>query len=115
MIKYTHEIHNQILILNISGNLIGDTIEEELLEFLSSVINQNIGLCAIDISELEFLNSSGIGLLITILTKFRNSGGEVFLINPSPQVKKLLIITKLYAIFNIVDNKLDAIEQLNKI
>ncbi len=50
------------------------------------------------------MNSSGIGVLITILTKFRNKGGEVVLVSPSEQIKKLLIITKLNAIFLIVNS-----------
>ena len=67
-----------------------------------------------DISNVRYINSSGIGVLITILTKFRNKGGEVVLIKPSEQVKKLLIITKLNAIFNVVEKKEEAIERLKE-
>jgi anti-sigma B factor antagonist len=113
--EFTSEVHNQILFLNFTGNLIGDNPELELMNLIEENLENNIVLCAIDISEVEFINSSGIGLLITILTRFRNKSGEVFLIKPSDQVKKLLIITKLYAIFNIVDTKKEAIDKLNKI
>jgi anti-sigma B factor antagonist len=54
------------------------------------------------------MNSSGLGVLITVLTKLRNKGGEVVLLNPSEQVKKLLLITKLNNIFNIFDSKEEA-------
>ena len=47
----------------------------------------------------------GIGLLITILTKFRNKGGEVYLMKPSENVQKLLVITKLNAIFQIIQSE----------
>jgi anti-sigma B factor antagonist len=47
-------------------------------------------------------------VLITILTKFRNKGGEVFLMKPSEAVQKLLIITKLNAIFQIVNSEDEA-------
>ena len=64
--------------------------------------------CAIDLSEVRYMNSSGIGVLITILTKFRNKGGEVVLIKPSDQIRKLLVITKLNAIFTIVESEEEA-------
>ena len=68
--------------------------------------------CLIDISDVRYINSSGIGVLITLLTKFRNKGGELFLIKPSEHVQKLLIITKLQAIFNIVDTEQEALSKI---
>ena len=44
-------------------------------------------------------------MLITILTKFRNKGGEVYLMKPSETVQKLLVITKLNAIFHIIQTE----------
>ena len=112
--KHTYQINDSILELTFSGDLIGENNGPVIIELVNGIINKEITLCAVDISNVRYINSSGIGVLITILTKFRNKGGEVVLINPSEQVKKLLIITKLNAIFNIVDNKDDAIKNLKK-
>ncbi|CAN5546795.1 hypothetical protein BH23BAC1_BH23BAC1_36190 [soil metagenome] len=112
---FTSETLNQILLLNLKGNLISNDLELDLMNLIEESLNNDIILCAIDISELKFINSSGIGLLISILTRFRNRSGEVFLIKPSEQVKKLLIITKLYAIFNIAESKSEALEKLSDI
>jgi anti-sigma B factor antagonist len=110
--KYAYEIDQEIIILQLVGNLMGDDKGPELLELANDLVNQGKLFCAIDISQIKYMSSSGIGVLITLLTKFRNKGGEVVLINPSEHVKKLLIITKLNAIFNIVDKREQAIEQL---
>ena len=110
--NYSSEIKSGIFIINMSGDLIGEDNGFALLELVSDSITQNIIKCVVDISELRYINSSGIGVLITILTKFRNKGGEVFLVNPSESVKKLLIITKLNAIFNIADTREFAIQNL---
>ncbi len=113
--KYHHEvIEGEILLLSLAGDLIGENRGPELMELANEMVNNEVKLCAIDISEVRFINSSGIGVLITILTKFRNVEGEVVLINPSEQVKKLLIITKLNAIFTIVDSKDEAFQELKK-
>lgn len=110
--NYTIKTKNDILLIKLQGDLIGEEIVSELIEEVSGYINQAMILCAIDISKIRFINSSGIGALITILTKFRNKGGEVILIKPSDQVKKLLIITKLNSIFTVVEDEQEAIDQL---
>lgn len=110
--EYTAEINNGILLLSLKGDLIGEVKGPQLLEEVNNAINREVTLCAVDISEVRYINSSGIGVLITILTKFRNQGGEVCIVNPSNHVKKLLIITKLTAIFNITDTVNEAMEKL---
>lgn len=110
--NYTINTKDDILILKLQGDLIGEDIESTLINEVSAYIGRDILLCAIDISDVRFINSSGIGALITLLTKFRNKGGEVILIKPSAQVKKLLIITKLNSIFTVVESEQEAIEQL---
>jgi anti-sigma B factor antagonist len=60
----------------------------------------------------RFINSTGIGVMVSVLTKFRNQGGELVLINPSELVRKLLVITKLDAIFILATDDASAAEQL---
>jgi anti-sigma B factor antagonist len=112
--KYTSNVKDSILFINLQGDLIGEENGLELVDLVNDKVNESILLCAIDLSGVRYMNSSGIGVLITLLTKLRNKGGEVVLINPSDQIKKLLIITKLNAIFNIVTNEQEAITKLKK-
>lgn len=106
--NYSSEIVNNIFEIKFTGDLIGENNGPEVIEKINDVINQGIKNAIVDIEEVRYINSSGIGVLITILTKFRNKGGEIVLVNPSEHVKKLLIITKLQAIFTIVDSKEEA-------
>jgi anti-sigma B factor antagonist len=78
---------------------------------VNEVVGHQVLTCIIDISDLRYINSSGIGVLITILTKFRNKGGEVYLMNPSESVKKLLVITKLNAIFQIIKSEEEVVSK----
>jgi anti-sigma B factor antagonist len=112
--KYTSNVKDDILFINLQGDLIGEENGLELVDLVNDKVNESILLCAIDLSAVRYMNSSGIGVLITLLTKLRNKGGEVVLINPSDQIKKLLIITKLNAIFNIVANESEALTKLKK-
>jgi anti-sigma B factor antagonist len=103
--NFAQEIKNNSLILRISGDLIGEDSGTKLVGVVNEVVGHQVLTCIIDISDLRYINSSGIGVLITILTKFRNKGGEVYLMNPSESVKKLLVITKLNAIFQIIKSR----------
>jgi anti-sigma B factor antagonist len=103
--NFSHEIRNNKLILQLSGDLIGEDSGSNVINVVSNALQDKIAACIIDISGLRYINSSGIGVLITILTKFRNKGGEVYLMKPSENVQKLLVITKLNAIFQIIQKE----------
>ncbi len=103
--NFGQEIKGKSLILRISGDLIGEDNGTQLVGAVNDAVNHQVTTCIIDISDLRYINSSGIGVLITILTKFRNKGGEVYLMNPSESVKKLVIITKLNAIFQTIQSE----------
>jgi anti-sigma B factor antagonist len=105
---YSHTDKDGVLIIHFNGDLIGENHGSELIALVNDKLNEEVIHCAVDISEVRYINSSGIGVLITILTKFRNRGGEVVLIKPSETVKKLLLITKLNSIFQIVSSQAEA-------
>lgn len=112
--NFEQESKSHALILRISGDLIGEDNGTRLLEAANEAIANKTATCIIDISGLRYINSSGIGVLITILTKFRNKGGEVYLMKPSESVKKLLVITKLNAIFQVVQSEEEAFKLSKK-
>ena len=105
MINFTHERSSHLLTLRLSGDLIGETGGTAILEVANQAIADGIKKCVVDISGLRYINSSGIGVLITLLTKFRNKSGELYLMKPSDSVQKLLVITKLNAIFTIIQSE----------
>jgi anti-sigma B factor antagonist len=107
--NFAQEIKSNVLMLRISGDLIGEDNGVQLVAAVNDAMSHKVMTCIIDISGLRYINSSGIGVLITILTKFRNKGGEVFLMKPSESVSKLLVITKLNAIFQVVQSEDEAV------
>jgi len=84
--NFKHEIKNNKLILRLVGDLIGENNGAAVIEVVNNSLQQKVMNCIVDISGLRYINSSGIGVLITILTKFRNKGGEVYLMKPSESV-----------------------------
>ena len=113
--NYECILQNDILFVGLSGDLIEEFRGHKLVENVNEYVDQGVLLCAVDLSDVRYINSSGIGLLVSILTKFRNRGGELLLINPSEHSKKLLIATKLYAIFTIADSREYATQLLHEV
>lgn len=110
--KYTKDIKGNIIRLNFDGDLIGENNGPELVELANEMISRGVTLCLLNIANVRYINSSGIGVLITLLTKFRNKNGELYLIDPSEHVNKLLIMTKLQAIFNIAETEEEALKKI---
>jgi anti-sigma B factor antagonist len=110
--KYAQQIDNDVLKVKFSGDLIGENNGPEIVEIANNALNKGIRTCLLDISEVRYINSSGIGVLITLLTKFRNKNGDLYLIKPSEHVNKLLIMTKLQAIFNIADTEDEVLQKI---
>jgi anti-sigma B factor antagonist len=108
--NFTYETKQDRLLIKLSGDLIGEDSGASVIEVVNNAIQDKALTCVIDISNLRYINSSGIGVLITILTKFRNKGGEVYLMQPSESVQKLLVITKLNAIFQIIQSETEVIK-----
>lgn len=100
-----YETKGDTIIIRLSGDLIGETSGAGIVDKATDALEKKQKTCIVDISNVRYINSSGIGVLITLLTKFRNKGGELFLLKPSESVKKLLVITKLNAIFQIVQDE----------
>jgi len=102
--KYQTELSDDILFIRVEGDLIAGTDTQRLIDEVDGGKPLVSLLCAIDLSHARFMDSSGMGVLVSLLTKFRNRGGELVLIKPSDHIRKLLIVTKLNAIFTIAEN-----------
>lgn len=111
---YTHKVSDNILFITMEGDLLGMSDEQKILEFIKDFTDKDINRCAVDISSIGYMNSTGLSLLIRLLTRFRNNGGELVLVSPSEQVRKLLVITKLNAIFTVVNSAEEATKTLSK-
>ncbi|RDC61773.1 STAS domain-containing protein [Adhaeribacter pallidiroseus] len=112
--KLESTVTEDIVYVRLQGDLIGSPDSQQLVELVNNSISETKLLCAVDLSQVRFINSSGIGVLVSLLTKFRNRGGEMVLINPSEQIRKLLIITKLNNIFTIKETDQAAAEFLTQ-
>src|SRR5437879_3228592 len=67
----------------------------------------------LNLGEVTYIDSSGIGELVSAFTTVRNQGGELKLLNLTKKVHDLLQITKLYTVFDVKDDEATAIGSFN--
>lgn len=99
-------VQDGILSVRLTGDLIGSPDSQSLLQTVDQHLGDDaVTLCSVDLSNVRYVNSSGIGVLVSLLTKFRSRGGELVLINPAEHPRKMLALTKLTSIFTIADDE----------
>ena len=108
----TSTVQDGILYIRLAGDLIGSPDTDQLLQSVNDHLGDDLISCAVDLSEVRYINSTGIGILVSLLTKFRSRGGELVLINPADHPKKMLAITKLNNILTVSPDEATARLQL---
>ncbi len=68
----------------------------------------------LNLGDVTYIDSSGIGELVSAFTTVRNQGGELKLLNLTKKVHDLLQITKLYTVFDVKDDEAAAISSFKK-
>ena len=64
----------------------------------------------LNLGDVNYIDSSGIGELVSAFTTVRNQGGELKLLNLTKKVHDLLQITKLYTVFDVKDDEATAVK-----
>ncbi|RZJ94827.1 MAG: anti-sigma factor antagonist [Hymenobacter sp.] len=108
----TTTLTDGILYITLTGDLVGSPETQQLLLAVNEYLGDSVTNCAIDLSAVRYINSTGIGVLVSLLTKFRSRGGEMVLINPADHPKKMLALTKLTNIFTVAADQAAARQQL---
>jgi anti-sigma B factor antagonist len=103
---------DDVVVLDLSGRItigegtviLRDTIRR-LLDAGDRKFLLNLGNC-------DYIDSSGLGELVTSFTTVRNSGGELKLVNLTRRVQDLLQITKLLTVFESYNDETEAVKSL---
>jgi anti-sigma B factor antagonist len=99
--SYKIEKDNSFINVSFIGNLMNKQQIQSLLDEIDFYSNEGINKIIIDLSEMKYMNSTGLNILINIFTQTRSKGGDVIITNIPEKINKLLVITKLNSIFNI--------------
>ncbi|MEX2404480.1 MAG: STAS domain-containing protein [Balneolales bacterium] len=97
--KFNVNENGSCTVLEFKGNIMGGPDTASLNEKLHEIIDEGKKNVVVDLGRVEFMNSSGLGMLIGGLTTMRNAGGDMRIANATDKIESLLIITKLITVF----------------
>jgi anti-sigma B factor antagonist len=98
-----------VTIVDLSGKITlgegGMTLREEVRKLLAEGKKKIV----LNLGEVNYIDSSGLGELVSAYTAVKNAGGELKLLNLTSKVRDLLVITKLVTVFDVKDDEASAV------
>ena len=108
--KLSHREEAGVGILEPRGKIMGRPDATMLHDQLHDFIKQGKLKVVIDLKDVDWMNSTGLGILIAGLTTLRNNRGDLKLANVTEKIQSLLTITKLITVFEAHDSVEAAIQ-----
>jgi anti-sigma B factor antagonist len=102
-----------VTILDIRGRIVlGDEIGD-LRDAVRGLLTRDKKKIILNLAGVDYIDSSGVGELVSSFTAVRNAGGELKLLNLTPKVQDILNVTKLYTVFDVRDDEFTAVRSFD--
>ena len=107
-IKLTTRQLDDVSVVDVEGRITLGEGSAAVRDAVRELINGNHNRILLNLAEVPYIDSSGLGELVAAYTTVANRGGELKLLNLTKRAKDLLLITKLHTIFDVYDNEAHA-------
>jgi anti-sigma B factor antagonist len=102
-----------VTILRLSGKVTIGEGSVQLREAVRGLLEGGKKNVLLDLGDISYIDSSGIGELVSSYTTTNNQGGTLKLLNLTKKLQDLLTITKLLTVFQTFDNEQEAIDSFS--
>jgi anti-sigma B factor antagonist len=103
-----------VTVLDMSGRITLGEGSVQLRDAVRDLLYKGQKHILLNLGDVTYIDSSGIGELVSAFTTAKNQGGELKLLNLTRKVHDLLQITKLYTVFDVKDDEASAIASFKK-
>lgn len=97
-----------LVVLSMAGKLVDKVEAIEIRVEIDEELEEGASRFIIDLSDLEYMNSTGLNILINLMNKARNEGGEAIVVGAKPRISALFAVTKLNSVFMMKANREEA-------
>ena len=101
-----------VAILDLAGRLW--VLERPLRDKVNEFLEQGRRHFVLNLAGLNYMDSSGLGQLVSILTSIRNNGGHIVILQPNERIQHLFAITRLNTVFGIFMDEGEAVQAAQK-
>jgi anti-sigma B factor antagonist len=98
-----------VTVLDLHGRITLGEGSVQLRDTVRDLLSKGQKKILLNLADVNYIDSSGIGELVSAFTTVKNQGGELKLLNLTRKVHDLLQITKLYTVFDVKDDEASAI------
>ena len=102
-----------VTIMDCSGRITLGEGSVQLRDAVRDLLAKGSKQILLNLGDVTYIDSSGIGELVSAFTTVRNQGGDLKLLNLTKKVHDLLQITKLYTVFDVRDDEASAVKAFN--
>ena len=100
---------DSITVIDLSGRITLGEGCTQLRQLIRDLLGKGTKNILVNLADVTYIDSSGIGELVSAFTAVSNQGGQLKLLNLTKKVHDLLQITKLYTVFDVHDDEAKAI------
>jgi anti-sigma B factor antagonist len=98
-----------VTIVDLSGRITLGEASVVVRDVINDLMGNGNKKIVLNLAEVNYVDSSGIGVLVSSFSSVRKQGGELKLVNITKRIRDLLQITKLYSLFDIKDDEATAV------
>ncbi len=103
------EVEQGVTVLKVAGQVTLGESAKNFASELQEVLDETQGGVVIDLADIDYVDSTGIGELVGYLQKFTRCGRKLVLLQPHQRIEALLKLTRLDAVFPIFRDRVEAI------
>ena len=107
--KITQREVDNAVILDLNGKLTGGPDADTFREVFKSLIDQGKKNIIVNLEKVSWINSTGLGILISGYTSVRRGGGDLVIMHASDRIESILYVTKLNLLFKAYENEDEAL------
>jgi anti-sigma B factor antagonist len=112
--KVKEKVSEGIAVLSISGKMMGGPDQAVLHDRVRDLISDNIHWVVMDLGKVEWLNSSGLGLLMGCLASCRGAGGDMVVARADRRVNSIFMLTQVIKVFETYETNEEALAALKE-
>ena len=102
-----------VAVVDLTGRIVLGEATTTLREALQNLVSQGQKKILLNLAEVSYIDSSGLGSLVSGYTTITSQSGQLKLLNLTAKVKDLLQITKLLTVFEVFTDEASAVQSFN--
>ncbi len=109
----THRDAGQVTVVELSGRIVLGDGSALLRKTIRGLLDDQRKMILLNLADVDYIDSSGIGELVSGYTAVRNQSGELKLLHLTKKVHDILQITKLYTVFDVFTDERTALRSFS--